>query len=541
MIIGDSAISGIERVTTYNGIESSVDKIQDLVAGGTLYIGTSKASATKYYSFKGYINELLFYSRALNISERTAINNYLSSKWNSNLKSSSILYSGDTSSKGDYDFNVAGIIKQTSSEILSGRTADNILSFSNSEKNPFIQISGDSLFIGNRGDKNLEIRDVPLFADGTKGERLNLTWYLDPRKTGGVIKGSINMSFDLSKIDKISSDQDKSSYIILYKKKLSDNFIKVGEATKKDKNLLSFENISIVPDSTHLFDDKKQMKLTKGYFTLARYIQSSKIEIDTNLMGDNIVSDSEKSNVLISGGAFNIEDGEKVTITIENIIKEATVNGGRWSSTFNLSTLNDGDIDIEASITLSNGLPVNSHKWTIQKDTEAPNLQQIYDVTNDNIIDAQEKLLGITIKGIGEAYSTVYITYNNISFNTISDSNGDWSFYYKSSELPTTGTSNITVYSIDKANNRSGTTTKSITVNSSLPIPRIKDNSEGTIAIGSVSFKIDWSSDVSNFTKSDLIITGAESYSLSGSGKSYTLNIYSFSKFYSFNWNRYSS
>ena len=429
-------------------------------------------------AFKGLVKELIFVKQATSDAERFLIDNYLSSKWNNPLDNNDY-YSGDTNTNKHYDYNVAGILKTSADSIINTMMADQILSFSNSQENSFIKMSGDSLFIGNKGAKNLEIRDVPLFSDGTRGERLNLTWYLDPRKEGGEIKGSINMNFNLSKIDKILSDQDKSSYILLYKKKLSDNFIKVGEATKKDKNLLSFENIFIVPDSTHLFDDKKQMKLTKGYFTLARYIQSSKIEIDTNLMGDNIVSDSEKSNVLISGGAFNIEDGEKVTITIENIIKEATVNGGRWSSTFNLSTINDGDIDIEASITLSNGLPVNSHKWTIQKDTEAPNLQQIYDVTNDNIIDAEEKLLGVTIKGIGEAYSTIYITYNNISFNTISDSNGNWSFFYKSTNLPTTGTSNITVYSIDKANNRSENSTKSVTVNVSVPIPRIKDNSEG--------------------------------------------------------------
>jgi hypothetical protein len=82
---------------------------------------------------------------------------------------------------------------------------------------------------------------------------------------------------------------------------------------------------------------------------------------------------------------------------------------------------------------------------------------------------------------------------------------GKWSFYIRTTEIPTSGSSNISIYSIDKAKNRGRTITKSIRIDSSSPIPTVIDNSEGLIANGSSTFNIKFSSNVSGFTKSDVI------------------------------------
>ena len=127
-------------------------------------------------SLRADISEVIVFTKELNDVESVLIHNYLSSKWDILLESSMDYYDGDTEENNNYDYDVTGLLKLSSGEIL--QTADfGGIKLSNHAIEGAIQDEGDAFFVGNDGARQ---------------------WYGDFTDAPGTTGGKIDMYFSAS-------------------------------------------------------------------------------------------------------------------------------------------------------------------------------------------------------------------------------------------------------------------------------------------------------------------------------------------------------
>ncbi|WP_429240253.1 Ig-like domain-containing protein, partial [Aeromonas veronii] len=95
-------------------------------------------------------------------------------------------------------------------------------------------------------------------------------------------------------------------------------------------------------------------------------------EIDLAAIGDGNLSVDEAKAVELKGTTRNVEDGQKVTLTVtdvnnKSVTFEATVSGGKFSTTVNLgaSGLADGKFTVKADVTDQAGNPASDKEEAI--------------------------------------------------------------------------------------------------------------------------------------------------------------------------------
>ncbi|TYC12874.1 T9SS type A sorting domain-containing protein [Bizionia gelidisalsuginis] len=72
-------------------------------------LGAGRNESTPDYYFKGGIGEIIMYNSVINDAQRIIVNNYLAAKYNIDIAED--YYTQDQSAKGNFDHNVAGIVK----------------------------------------------------------------------------------------------------------------------------------------------------------------------------------------------------------------------------------------------------------------------------------------------------------------------------------------------------------------------------------------------------------------------------------------------
>ncbi|WP_421250039.1 Ig-like domain-containing protein, partial [Aeromonas sp. 603359] len=94
--------------------------------------------------------------------------------------------------------------------------------------------------------------------------------------------------------------------------------------------------------------------------------------IDLAAIGDGNLSVDEAKAVELKGTTSNVEDGQKVTLTVtdvngKSVTFEATVSGGKFSTTVNLgaSGLADGKFTVKADVTDQAGNPASDKEEAI--------------------------------------------------------------------------------------------------------------------------------------------------------------------------------
>ena len=234
-IIGDSAIAGGTREIRYNGTATEVASISNITQGNLATLGAVLPN-TNFVN--GYINEVLYYNRALSDAEQVVVQNYLSSKWGTDLAAGVDFYAGDTAANGDYDLFVTGISNLAGSSVAAGSQGG--LTVASSATSGFLQDTGDAVFLGNKG---LGVVNTELPGGGVATVRSNTVWYLDATDAA-TQGGNIDLTFDLDRLG-LEVSGNTSDYVLLWRSSLSGQFSEIATADSVNDNSITFAGINI--------------------------------------------------------------------------------------------------------------------------------------------------------------------------------------------------------------------------------------------------------------------------------------------------------
>jgi hypothetical protein len=153
------------------------------------------------------------------------------------------------------------------------------------------------------------------------------------------------------------------------------------------------------------------------------------INITTPIAVDGVVNNAEKNAVVISGTATPFTSGGpavgQVFVSVQDGINTpvpalATVTGGVWSATLNLSSLSDtggsgqpGSLNV---VVFDNVNFLHFNSTTIQKDTVAPVVNLPFDITSDDVINIAESN-GVSVQGTAPIGSVVTLQFTSGSFS----------------------------------------------------------------------------------------------------------------------------
>ena len=342
-IIGDSAISGSSRVVIHNGTEHAQANVQDLQPGSQYEVGG--LAQAENYNFNGYVHEVIYYLRALNTSEKIVIQNYLSAKWGTDLASSIDFYTGDNLVKGDYDYNVTGILKQNSSNVISGKSS--VLTIVSSASDGFLKDVGDAVFVGSKGE-GVVTSELPSNTIATV--RSNTVWHLDVTDTA-TKGGHIDLTFDLKKLG-MGVSGDARDYVLFWRSGTSGQFYEIAGAEDVFDGSVFFANLQIDISASDSLIQTSESLIKDGYFTVGSKDIAAP-EYHSVEISDNTISlcfdEYLDENSIPDASAFSIDINGARTITA------VTVSGLKVLLTIDGDAITDAD-----SITLNYTQPVDS-------------------------------------------------------------------------------------------------------------------------------------------------------------------------------------
>lgn len=191
-----------QRSKIYNGntlqataaeTDASIPDYPSQLTVGCTHIGDPRP-------FGGYIAEVAIYREALNDTRRTIINNYLSAKYNIPLASQDV-YTMDNPASGNFDYEMAGIGRISSTDLHNDAQGSSIIRISN----PSNLDDGEFLLWGhnNATVQANELIDVPAGVQG----RMNRVWRASEVTVAGAAAdvGAVNISFDLTGLGPVTA------------------------------------------------------------------------------------------------------------------------------------------------------------------------------------------------------------------------------------------------------------------------------------------------------------------------------------------------
>jgi hypothetical protein len=194
--------------------------------------------------FGGYISEIIIYTITVNPAQRIIVNNYLSSKYNIALTAND-KYLGDTPANGNFDFEVAGVGRETagsnpsfSASVCGGLGVSTTgTGFDN----------GDYILAGHATFTNSQITYDVMGMSGTNNARWERIWYVDITNTGTNIQ--TNIEFDMSDggVGPVAISTP-SNYVLLYRSGLSGAWTELATASSIIGDRILFNGFSFVND-----------------------------------------------------------------------------------------------------------------------------------------------------------------------------------------------------------------------------------------------------------------------------------------------------
>lgn len=139
------------------------------------------------------VGEMIVYYSAVNDAQLYILQNYLAAKFNATMSANDI-YRGDDAASGNFDYDVAGIGRTSSTSIQSDSRGTGIVRVYNASG-----LGDDEFLMWGHNNQTLNTRntvDVPATVQG----RLNRVWRVSELNVSGtaVDVGNVNMQFDLS-------------------------------------------------------------------------------------------------------------------------------------------------------------------------------------------------------------------------------------------------------------------------------------------------------------------------------------------------------
>jgi hypothetical protein len=189
-----------------------------------------------------------------------------------------------------------------------------------------------------------------------------------------------------------------------------------------------------------------------------------------NVSTNNIVNGAEKqAGVSVSGTA--VANG-RVVVQWGVTSKTVDADGnGNWSALFSPTEIPaDGSTAITATVTNSIGnTSAASLSRTVLVDTivAAPSLST---VSGDGRVNAAEKADGVTVSGLAEANAEVVVRWGTAVKTVSSNQAGQWSANFSSADIPTDGSSSISVSQTDAVGNISNVVGTPVAIDTRAPI-----------------------------------------------------------------------
>ena len=248
--------SGTDLAFALNGTaDGSPDRsgstVTDLLQANTVELGRGPKANGDANGWDGQVAEVFAFNAALNGTQRTLVQNYLSAKYDVTLTGGTAdRYAGDDSGNGDYDYGVFGVGQEGSTDFHPSAETDGLrFEAQAGELN-----DGDYLMAG-YAESNNGVNTGDVGGVNELEARMERDWYWDVTNSGSG--PTVDVVFDLSEAGLASVlDPGAGGYVLLYRSGQSGSWTEVASsASVANGDNITFSGIDAGSQGT-------------GYYTL---------------------------------------------------------------------------------------------------------------------------------------------------------------------------------------------------------------------------------------------------------------------------------
>ncbi|WP_461719733.1 Ig-like domain-containing protein [Enterobacter hormaechei] len=231
---------------------------------------------------------------------------------------------------------------------------------------------------------------------------------------------------------------------------------------------------------------------------------------------DNVLNAQEAMQPLSLSGTSNLPNGSTVTVTLNNVNYQATVENGRWSVQVPVSDVLDlantlYTVSVSGTDSVGNS---GSAEANLLVDTALPQVI-VNTFAGDNLVNNAEAAVDQTLSGRvtgAAAGDTVSVTVGGKSYTATVGSDLKWSVTIPSADLQAFGDGDLTFSaSVTNAHGNTGTGERDININAELPGLRVNTIS-GDDVINAIE------------QQQDLAVTGSSTHLAEGTQITVTIN-----------------
>ncbi|KLF83123.1 type 1 secretion target domain-containng protein [Enterobacter hormaechei subsp. steigerwaltii] len=231
---------------------------------------------------------------------------------------------------------------------------------------------------------------------------------------------------------------------------------------------------------------------------------------------DNVLNAQEAMQPLSLSGTSNLPNGSAVTVTLNNVNYQATVENGRWSVQVPVSDVLDlantlYTVSVSGTDSVGNS---GSAEANLLVDTVLPQVI-VNTFAGDNLVNNAEAAVDQTLSGRvtgAAAGDTVSVTVGGKSYTATVGSDLKWSVTIPSTDLQAFGDGDLTFSaSVTNAHGNTGTGERDININAELPGLRVNTIS-GDDVINAIE------------QQQDLAVTGSSTHLAEGTQITVTIN-----------------
>ena len=232
--------------------------------------------------------------------------------------------------------------------------------------------------------------------------------------------------------------------------------------------------------------------------------------------GDNVLNAQEAMQPLSLSGTSHLPNGSAVTVTLNNVNYQATVENGRWSVQVPVSDVLDlantlYTVSVSGTDSVGNS---GSAEANLLVDTVLPQVI-VNTFAGDNLVNNAEAAVDQTLSGRvtgAAAGDTVSVTVGGKSYTATVGSDLKWSVTIPSADLQAFGDGDLTFSaSVTNAHGNTGTGERDININAELPGLRVNTIS-GDDVINAIE------------QQQDLAVTGSSTHLAEGTQITVTIN-----------------
>jgi hypothetical protein len=198
----DGTLAAASRAKVYSGqtllvtsteSDATIPNYNSPLIVGATHVGDNRA-------FGGYMAEIIIYREALGLSERILVDNYLSAKYDIAIASNNV-YTMDTPGNGNYDHDVAGIGRESATDLNTdgqGTGIVRVLNATGLNNNEYMMWGHDNDIL-----QAVNSTDIPAGIDA-RVERVWRTSMSD--KAGAAVDvGAVDMQWDLNGLGPVTA------------------------------------------------------------------------------------------------------------------------------------------------------------------------------------------------------------------------------------------------------------------------------------------------------------------------------------------------